>query len=379
MAISRFITAPLGRAMQTVGRYNDYVLPGQGSSRVTNAGRSITDRNQVYTGGSPFDGQASWVQVQNPVTQTTNNQSQATGNNTQDNNQMQDYSAWSSTGRSGGSAPAINPADIMAAQDVINQANFALSQLGGQRNVFNSNLDNTFANYRSKLDNSFNRYKGDYEDNRKSTINEQQQAKSKIDQQVRMRANALQRLLGAAGGGDSQAAYELAPYAAARTGSQMRADINNQYGKNLQSLDQGWGRYNTDYQNNLLELSDQRENKRREQEQAFANTEAQARENLAKGQSALSYAQGGSAEQSRAIREAALPMIYQILQRITDLGAQQVSPVIKDASYTAPELAQYTTENANDVQGVDQQLAQEINPYYQLLLKKGQEDQSFGY
>lgn len=321
------------------------------------------------------------------VTQTTSNTPGGGGapnqqNTNVDNSQISGGGGGGtySSGGGGGSAPQIDPASIMAAQDMIDKANFALSQLGGQRSVFNSNLDRTFANYRTQLDNTFNRNQADYSQNRTSTINEQQAAKAQIDQQVRQRANALQRLLGAAGAGDSQAAYELAPYAAARTGSQMRAQVNNQYGKNLQSLDQNWGRYNTDFQNNLMELNDQKENKRREQESAFAQSEASARENLAKGQSSLAYAQGGSAAQARAIQEAAMPMIYQILQRITDLGNQQVSPTIKDATYTAPTLDQYTTENAGAVQGVSPQTAQEVNPYYQYLIKKGQEDQlNYGY
>jgi hypothetical protein len=371
MAFPRILTAPIGRAAQIVGRTYDYATPGAGTSTLTNAGRSITDRNQVYTGGYK-DGNPSFTQVQGAYTGAPSGQ----GNGTYDPSQAPGGSGggggYSSGGGGGGGGRAAAPH--------IDQANSVLGQLPGQRNIFNSNLNDTFSKYRTKLDNQWGRDNADYTQNRTNTITEQQAAKNQIDSQVRARSAALQRLFGLAGAGDSQAAYELAPYAAARTGTQMRSQINNSYGKNLSGLDQSWGRYDADYRNNLLDLDSQKENKRREQEAAFAQREADARQNLGQGQTALSYANGGNAAQAKAIHDQTLPVILQLMQQITDLGRQQVAPTIKDASYAAPELAKYTTENAGAVQGLDQAVAQDINPYYQLLLKKGQdEQQSYGY
>lgn len=368
-----------GSVARTVGRAADVLAPegstlDKGAQVWYNAGQKSSSPNWTWDGNG-------WTQVKGAYTNvSTTNPGQGGGN--AGGGGGGGYSSGGGGGGGGGgyAAPKVDPAAVMSAQDLIDQANFTLSQLGGQRSIFNSNLDKTFGNYRAQLDNTFGRNKADYTQNRTNTISEQQQAKAKIDQQVRQRASALQRLLGAAGAGDSQAAYELAPYAAARTGTQMRSEINNSYGKNLQGLDQNWGRYNTDYQNNILSLEDQKAQKRSEQEQAFLNNEASARENLVKGQSAMSYAQGGNANQARAIHDAAMPIIYQILQQITNLGAQQVSPTIKDATYTAPKLDQYTVENAGAVQGIDPAVGQDINPYYQMLLKKGEEDQqNFGY
>lgn len=51
MALPRWLTATVGAGAQTVGRAYDYATPGSGTSTLTNAGRSITDPNVVYTGG----------------------------------------------------------------------------------------------------------------------------------------------------------------------------------------------------------------------------------------------------------------------------------------------------------------------------------------
>src|SRR4051794_416975 len=51
MALPRWLTAPVGQAARTVGRTYDYLTPGAGTSTLTNAGRSISDPNAVYTGG----------------------------------------------------------------------------------------------------------------------------------------------------------------------------------------------------------------------------------------------------------------------------------------------------------------------------------------
>ncbi len=53
MALPRWLTATVGKAAQAAGRTYDY-LPGQGTSTLTKAGRSISDPNQVYTGSTSY-------------------------------------------------------------------------------------------------------------------------------------------------------------------------------------------------------------------------------------------------------------------------------------------------------------------------------------
>jgi hypothetical protein len=375
MALPQWVTKPVGQAARTVGRTYDYATPGSGTSRLTNVGRSISDPNQVYAGGSFFDGSASWVPVQS-VTNTTTQGGTPTPqtDNTQiDNNQL-------SGGGGRYSGGSFDPSSIAEAQDALNQANNLLGRLSGQRDTAVSNLTSSYANYRRSLENDYGRNKGDYTTNRNTTIRDNEVAKQGIDSKVRSRSNALSRLLGSSGAGDSEAAYVLAPYAAARTGTQLRSQVNQQYGKNLSGLDQSWNQYNTDYSNSLTSLADEEKNKRNQTLADFFRQEAEARDTSSKAEAALRYAQGGNATEARNIRNQALPQIYQILQQIDALGKQQVTPTQQDASYVAPDLAQYTTNNMGDVAGVDPTLADNVDPMYQWLLRKQQEDnQFFGY
>jgi hypothetical protein len=313
-----------------------------------------------------------------PVYRTTSNtapsnpasQQNASGNTTQD-----PTNTATSTYRSSGT---FDPQSLIEAQDAVDQANFALSRLGTQRENALANIASSFGNYRTSLQNDFNRNQGSYNTNRTQTITDQEKAKGRIDTQVRTRGNALQRLLGSAGAGDSQAALELAPYAAARTGTQLRAQVNDQYARNLSGLDQSWSQYNTDYTNEVSSLADQENTKRNQTLADFLTQEASAKDNLSRGQAAVRYAQSGDAAAARALRNAALPQIYQLLQQIDGLGKQPVTPTVNDISYDAPQLSDYTTSNMQDVAGIDGAMADNVDPVYQNWLRRLQdEDQTF--
>jgi hypothetical protein len=282
------------------------------------------------------------------------------------------------TGGSGGGA--FDWSSVTDAQNLVTQANDVLGRLGNQRNTFNQNLTYTYQQYRDRLGQDFNRNKGEYDTSKVQTLQDQERVKQQIRVQAGQQANALQRFLGARGAGDSMAARQLAPYGVARQGQQMQNEANQTYGRNLSGLEGSWNQYNTDYQNNLGDLASQQENARKKGEQDFLQQEYSARDNLSKGNQALNYAQSGNAAAAKALREQALPQLYQILQQIDALGKQDVAPTVTDASYAAPELSQYTVEGAQPVQGVDQSAQSDVNPYLQWLLKQKEQDlQTFGY
>lgn len=381
MALPRAFTAPIGRALQTVGRYNDYVLPGQGSSRATNAGRSITDRNQVYVGGSPFDGQASWVQVQNPVTNTGGGQTSGGANaGGGDNAQVSGSGAWSSTGRSGGSAPAIDWADVAASQEALNQANFQLGQIPGQRGIGLQNISDVFTNYRNTINGQKGINERNYNTNRTQTIQDNERARAAIDATTRQRAAALQRYMGAMGAGDSEAARILAPYAAARTGTKQREQVATEYGRNLSAMDTGWQDYLGQYNTQLQELAQQEKERRDALESELLTKQYEAMDRKRQAESALAYSKSGNAAQARAIREGALAGMYQILQQIDGLKKQYSSPVVaKDITYKAIDPATYNVEKNADIAG-GAPTQEQIDPSYQYLLFKNKDDQNiFGY
>lgn len=282
---------------------------------------------------------------------------------------------------SGGGGSSFDPASVLEAQNAIDQANQLLSTFGGKRDIFNNNLTNTFAKYRDNLAQDFSRNQGQYQNSKTQTIQDQERANQQIRVMAGQKANALQRFLGAHGAGDSMAARQIAPYGVARQGQQMMNDANLTYGRNLSGLDNSWNQYNTDYQNSINDLAAQQENQRKKFEADLLQQEYGARDTLSKGQAALRYAQGGDSASARALREQALPQLYQILQQIDALGNQTVAPTVKDASYVAPELQQYNIDqNLQDVQGVNPSAQSDVSPYLQWLLKQKEQDQNFfGY
>lgn len=285
----------------------------------------------------------------------------------------------SGTSRSSGGS-TFDPTSVWEAQDALNQANNYLGMLDPQRQQFLNNLSQTYSNYRTNLQNQYGRNKGQY-DNSVNTANQNRvSANNQIDSKVRQRANSLQRLLGAAGAGDSEAASIYAPYAAARTGTQLRNQVNQQYGSTVQDLNYNWGQYQTDYDNSLKQMADEETNQRNSKLAEFLQRQYDLENQKRQAEAAVAYAQGGNAAQAKALREAALPRMYQLLQEITALGNQQVTPTAKDISYTAKPVEQFTVQDPGDIQGVDPAMADTTSPFYQWLLKQRDEDQQyFGY
>lgn len=281
---------------------------------------------------------------------------------------------------SGTSRTTFDPTSVWEAQDALNQANQYLGMLDPQRQQFLNNLSSTYANYRTNLQNQYGRNKGQY-DNSVTTANQNRvSANSQIDSKVRQRANSLQRLLGAAGAGDSEAASIYAPYAAARTGTQLRNQVNQQYGSTVQDLNYNWGQYQTDYDNSLKQMADEETNTRNAKLADFLQRQYDLENQKRQAEAAVKYAQGGNAAQAKALREAALPRMYQLLQEITALGNQQITPTAKDISYTAKPVDQFTVEDPGDIQGVDPAMADTTSPFYQWLLRQREDDNNFfGY
>lgn len=279
-----------------------------------------------------------------------------------------------------GTGSIADPAAMAEASDLISQSQNILDRLANQRNVGYGNITDSFGTARNSLNSSKGRVERDYTDNRVDTIKQNEVAKNRIDQQVRSRSNALSRLMGAAGAGDSQAALQLAPYAAARTGTNLRQQVNQNYSSNLKGLDTSWGDYLQDFTSALGDLDAQEKNKRNEFEGNILNTELSARDNLRKGQSALEYAKTGNADAARRLRSDSLPLMFQILQQIDNLGRQSFNPNTQQVAYEAPELQGYSTDNLQSVGGIDPNMGGDISPAYQYLLQKQKDDQDyFGY
>lgn len=280
----------------------------------------------------------------------------------------------------GGGGSVADPNAIAEANDLIAQSQNLLGRLSGQRTIGNDNITNTFGAARTGLTSDKNRVTRDYTDSKNQSTQQNEVAKARIDTQVRNRSNALQRFLGASGGGDSEASLRLAPYAAARTGTNLRQQVNDAYSGNMQSLDKSFGDYNADFDSSWADLDAQEKNKRNDLESQLLNQELGARDNLRRGQGALEYAKTGNTAAASQLRQQSLPLLFQILQQIDNLSRQEVNPNVKTAAYEAPELASYATSNLQAVNGGEAPEASDISPAYQYLLNKQKADEDyFGY
>lgn len=288
------------------------------------------------------------------------------------------YNGSYSRGSGGGSA--VNWADVMASQDALNQANFQLGQIPGQRGIGLQNIADVFTNYRNQLNSQKGINERNYGTNRNQTIQDNERARASIDATTRQRASALQRYMGAMGGGDSEAAKILAPYAAARAGTKQREQVATEYGRNLSAMDTGWQDYLGQYTNQLQELAQQEKERRDNLEAELLNKQYEAMDRKRQAESAITYSKTGNATAARQQREAALNGMYQILQQIDALKRQYASPVVaKDIAYKAIDPATYNVEKNADIAG-GATTQEQIDPSYQYLLYKDREDKNlFGY
>lgn len=277
----------------------------------------------------------------------------------------------------GGGGGSVDWGSLAQAQSGYDSASSLLSRLPGLQATWKSNLDNAYGQYRNTLDTNFNRDQGAYQDQRRGTITDQQNKKFDVYGQVRNRGNSLQRLMGA--GGDSQAGLQLAPYAAARTGTKLINQVNDTYAQNLSSLDNNWNQYDTDYKRSVAELEAKKKNEEDAQAAKWIEMQQGAIQQQKQYEAMQYFAQTGDAAGARAIYAAAQPQINSLQAQADAYGKQTFANPIKDLSYNAPELKQYQTENVGNVGGIADNIQQNVNPYFQMLLKRSKEDQNFGY
>jgi hypothetical protein len=361
MAIPRWVSAPIGRAMQTVGAYNDLVTPGTGSSTVTNAGRSITDRNQVYTGGLPFDGNPSFTQVAGLNT-GGGAPSQPGGNGGQiDSAPISNNGGYWVGGQNYGSA-----GNYQASQ--VNQTNAMLDDQTSKTQRLLGSLGTQKQQGLQKLSDSYNteklagelQYGQQVEDNTRQKLS----AFNKVDTNARTAYNSLKRLLGLSGGPNQSALKFAAPDAIARVASQERGDQVENYALNDRNIENA----KTSFLQDLL-------NKKNERESDFLkgimSQEQSINSDLGDIAAQRAQVNGGNYEAIRAARSPFQNVINQRQSDIDNLFNQYNTPF--NANKTLATLNQFNVDkaaiNANKASG-----GEEYSPYAQPLRKKLQQD-----
>lgn len=291
-----------------------------------------------------------------------NTQTQAPASNTQ-NLTSGNSGQYSGSYSSGGGSVAVDPA-VAAYNAQANQYQDAYNALDGQlqagignlQNGYNSNL-NTLNDNNAVATRNYNTSVGQNTQNFLST-------KNNINTTTRNNANSLQRLLGLNGAGNSSAATEAAPYAAALQGSQNLNGAQTTYANNQANLDTSFGDTKRAYEQKLKDLD----------QSLFAGKQglqsqiAQQRVNLLNqitGAKTLAGDTSGNNQRSQQVKD--------LLASLTGLSNNYASPVQVDTNlnYTAPTAQDYSLGSqavaSNGQSGAASDIA---NPFLSLLTQK---------
>lgn len=271
---------------------------------------------------------------------------QAAQPNNQPNNANGGGSVLGASTATGSSANPYGPQYAAYYQDTINQLTPQLGQLDNQQAIGLQNIDNSFnlqqsRDYQQQAADQRN-YQTQLGQNQQSYVNN----RNSILQNAYVQNNALQRLLGIAGSGNSSASYEQAPYAAGVQASQNLFGAQNAFGQNQNQLNTGWTDYMRNFNNSLTDLS----NQKFQQEQGLKSSIAQTRANLLNQIAAANVyrnvALGQNYQTALDARQPFQTQINGLLGQITQLGNQWQNPQVATGpvTYQAPALNNFTLQ-----------------------------------
>jgi hypothetical protein len=223
---------------------------------------------------------------------------------------------------------AAAAADARARASSLGVLNSQLGQLDPQQAIGLQNIANSYNLSSNRLNEQKATNERDYNTSTGQNNQSYSNNRTGILNNTRNQANALQRLLGINGAGNSSAAYEQAPYLAGQQGTQQLTGAQQTFSNNQSALDTNWQDAQRQYSNAFDDLGRQKF----QQENGLKQSIAQSRAGLL-GQIA-NINGGGNDYQSQ---------IGSLLNQITQLGNQYANPVMKEAnvSYQAPNLSNY--------------------------------------
>lgn len=267
------------------------------------------------------------------------------------------YGSGGGTSASGaGSGASIN-------SGVIDQLNGQLGQLDQQQGVGLNNLQNSYQTSLNSLDQqnqlAGNQYNTQKQQNTQSYLNN----RNNIIANTNSQANALQRLLGINGAGNSSAAYEQAPYAAGLQGTQNLNQAQTTYGNNGANLQNAYDQTEQQYGTGKDNLNQQLYAGQNSLKSSIAQTRANILSQLATAQNSPTAYTG---------------QINDLLNQITQLGSQYANPVLSapNLSYNPATLANYSLGAQSSGNSAANPGTSDVNPTFLGLL--GQQRDQYG-
>jgi hypothetical protein len=265
----------------------------------------------------------------------------------------------------------------------MDQLNSQNGRLDSQLNTGLGNLTNSF----NQQDNRLNQQKANAQDtfNTQNQQNMQNYANTRngILSNTRATSNALQRLLGLNGAGNSSAAFEQAPYAAGLQGSQNLNQAQQSFSNNGTALNKSWRDTQQQYSNALDDLNNQKYSQENSLRSSIAQTRANLLDQIASAGVNKNLALGQNYAQAQAARTPYQQQINSLLDSITGLGNQYANPVLKaaDVNFTAPSLSQFGLGQQATIQNqTGAGAAGDINPsFLSVLAPKDKNSNQLGY
>lgn len=252
------------------------------------------------------------------------------------------YVQGASTTRSSG----YDPASVAAIDAGINQANNGLGLLDRQQDIGLGDITSSYNNALNRLLSGFGQAERNYNTTKQQTTQDNINTRNDIQAGVGRNTNALQRLLGQRGSGNSSAAQIVAPYGAALQGTQQLRGVADAFGRNMQSLDANWQDYNTQFGQSREDLDQQRYQNENSLRGKVADSRQSLLNTLAQLTAQRSAANGGSSAAALAAAQPFINQANQIAGQAVDYSRQYANPIAEKAvTYSSPDLAQYQYDN----------------------------------
>jgi hypothetical protein len=270
-----------------------------------------------------------------------------------------------------------DPASVAAIDAGIGQANNGLGLLDRQQDIGLGDITSSYNNALNRLLGGFSQAERNYNTTKQQTTQDNINTRNDIQSGVGRNANALQRLLGQRGAGNSSAAQIVAPYGAALQGTQQLKGVQNAFGRNMQALDTNWQDYNTEFGQSREDLDRQRYQNENSLRGDIAGRRQSLLNSLAQLTAQKSAANGGSSAAALAAAQPFISQANQVAGQQVDYSRQYANPIAEKAvAYNSPDLAQYEYTNPNI--GVDNTSAytDTVDPALAVLLGLGKRRQN---
>lgn len=265
--------------------------------------------------------------------------------------------------------------DLSSYDQGINELQGGLTQLDPQAAVGHQNILDAYTTAYNTLLGQKAQAQQQYTTNKNTEGQNYVTDKNTIGAGVGSAINSAERLLGSRGAGSSSAALFNAPQAAARQGSLERNAAGQTFSQNNQSLDQGWGDFNNNWNTSATGLGTQRDQQNNALDSSIAQNRANLLQQIAGLQTQRAAASGMTTAQAVAAGQPYINQANTLLSQATNLGLNYANPVIQatPVQYQAPSLASYTAgEQGPTTLANPSGLTDSVSPYVNLLLGKKQ-------